>query len=211
MIEGTLVDLVPFEDDYAIYLEQWMNEEAWFRARPFDRREPHTEEDVKQFIEKMEKNEHGALIGFQTKDGDPVGGVLFDHEWTRVRKADVMFFAGDQRYEGRDEVLDGLLMLLRYCFETRNLHRVDTAALAFDEVRIDYLRRAGFVHEGTLRQHVRWDGDYVDLELYGLLDREWPGYAAKVKTLELQSSELEPKPKPEKKDDKESNNGAAEA
>ncbi len=50
MIEGKLVDLVPFEDDFAIHMEKWMNEEAWFRARLWERREPHTEDDVKKFI-----------------------------------------------------------------------------------------------------------------------------------------------------------------
>jgi RimJ/RimL family protein N-acetyltransferase len=79
MIEGKLVDLVPFEDDFAIYLETWMNEESWFRTRLWERREPHTEDDVKKFIEKMEKSEHGALFGFQSKSGDPIGGVIFDH------------------------------------------------------------------------------------------------------------------------------------
>lgn len=201
MIEGKLVDLVPFEDDFAIHLETWMNEEAWFRARLWERREPHTEDEVKKFIEKMEKNEHGAMIGFQAKNGDPIGAVIHDHEWTRVRKADAIFFAGDTRFEGSDEVLDGLLMLVRYCFETRNLHRLDASALAFDEGKIEHLRRAGFVHEGTLRQHIRWDGDYVDVEMFGLLETEWPGYEKKVAELDLQPSGLEPKPKPEKKSD----------
>lgn len=202
MIEGKLVDLVPFEDDYATYFETWMNEESWFRARLWDRREPHPEDDAKKFIEKMEKNENGMLIGVQAKNGDPIGGVIFDHEWTRVRKADALFFIGDVRYEGTDEALDGLLMLVRYCFETRNLHRLDAGALAFDEVRLDYYRRAGFTHEGTLRQHIRWDGDYVDVELFGLLENEWPGYETKVEVLKLQSSGLDLKPKPEKKADK---------
>lgn len=203
MFEGTLVDLVPFEDDFAVYLESWMNEEAWFRAQLWERREPHAEADVKKFIEKMEKNERGALIGFQTKAGDPIGGLIYDHEWSRVRKVEVLFFAGDMRYEGTDEVLDGLLMLARYLFETRNMHRLDAIALSFDEPKIDALRRAGFVHEGTLRQHIRWDGDYVDVELFGLLEDEWPGYAAKVETLSLEPSDLDPKPKPEKKPDEE--------
>jgi RimJ/RimL family protein N-acetyltransferase len=202
MIEGKLVDLVPFEDDYATYLETWMNEEAWFRTRFWDRREPHPEDDVRKFIERMEKNEHGGLIGFQTKAGDPIGGLIHDHEWTRVRKVDIAFFAGDTRYEGSDEMLDGLLMLIRYCFETRNMHRLDASALAFDEAKIDALRRAGFTHEGTLRQHIRWDGDYVDIEMFGILEGEWPGYDQKVEGLDLQSSNLELKPKPEKKDDK---------
>ena len=201
MIEGKLVDLVPFEDDFAIYLESWMNEESWFRTRLWERREPHTEDDVKKFIEKMEKNEHGALIGFQSKRGDPIGGVIFDHEWRRVRKAEALIFVGDTRYEGTDEHLDGLLMLIRFCFETRNLHRLDASALSFDEVKIDFLRRAGFTHEGTLRQHIRYDGDYVDVELFGILEDEWPGYDQKVNELDLQPSELEPKPKPEKKDE----------
>ncbi|GAB4408753.1 MAG: hypothetical protein Kow00106_02050 [Anaerolineae bacterium] len=203
MLEGTLVDLVPFEDDFAIYLETWMNEEAWFRAHVWERREPHTEDDVKKYIENMEKNEHGGLIGFQAKNGDPIGALIFDHEWTRVRKAEVRVVVGDARYEGTDEALDGLLMLVRYCFETRNLHRLDAVALPFHETWIEHLRRAGFVHEGTLRQHIRWDGDYVDLEMFGLLQSEWPGYAQKVAELSLQPSGIEPKPKPEKKDQKE--------
>jgi [ribosomal protein S5]-alanine N-acetyltransferase len=202
MIEGKLVDLVPFEDDFAIYMESWMNEESWFRARLWERREPHPEDAVKKFIEKMEKNEHGGLVGFQSKAGDPIGGVIFDHEWSRVRKIDVMHFVGDMRYEGTDEALDGLLMIVRYCFETRNMHRIDGMALAFDETKIDFLRRAGFTHEGTLRQHIRWDGDYVDVELFGVLESEWPGYEKKSAELNLQPSEIEPKPKPEKKDEK---------
>lgn len=202
MIEGTLVDLVPFEDDFAIHLETWMNEEAWFRAHIEARREPHTEDAVKKFIEKMEKDDHSVLIGFQTKTGDPVGAVLYYWEDSRLHKANVTFFAGDTRYEGSDEALDGLLMMVRYCFETRNMHRIDTAALAFDEAKIEHLRQAGFVHEGTLRQHVRYDGDYADVELFGLLRDEWPGYGEKVAALNLQASGFEPKPKPEKKDKK---------
>jgi ribosomal-protein-alanine N-acetyltransferase len=202
MFEGKLVDLVPFEDDFAIYLETWMNEEAWFRSMFWDRREPHPESDVRKYIEQMEKNKRGALIGFQTKSGDPVGGLSYDHVWDRVHRADVIFFAGDTRYEGTDEQLDGLLILVRYCFETRNLHRLDAAALAFDETKIELLRRAGFVHEGTLRQHIRWAGDYVDVDMFGLLHEEWPGYENKTAALDLQASALEPKPKPEKSEKK---------
>ncbi len=197
MIEGKLVDLVPFEDDFATYLASWMNGEAWFRARLWERREPHPEDDAKKFVERMEKDEHGGLIGVRAKNGDPIGGVIYDQEWPRVRKVDVTYFAGDERYEGTDEQLDALLMLVRYLFETRNMHRLDAAALAFDEVKIEALRRAGFQHEGTLRQHLRWDGDYVDIELYGLLEDEWPGYERKVEALNLQPSGLEPKPAPQ--------------
>src|SRR5690606_40917727 len=74
MFEGTLVDLVPFEDDFAVYLESWMNEEAWFRAQLWERREPHAEADVKKFTEQLGKNERGALIGCRTKAGAPIGG-----------------------------------------------------------------------------------------------------------------------------------------
>ena len=200
MFEGKLVDLVPFEDDFATFFETWMNEEAWFRSMFWDRREPHHESAVKKYIEKMEKNERGKLIGFQAKNGDPIGGLIYDHVWDRVYKADAICFAGDTRYEGTDEQLDGLLMLVRFCFETRNLHRLDASALAFDEAKIELLRRAGFTHEGTLRQHIRWAGDYVDANLFGLLHEDWPGYENKVAALDLQSSGLAPKPKPEKKD-----------
>jgi RimJ/RimL family protein N-acetyltransferase len=195
MIQGTLVDLVPFEDDFATRLPAWMNEEAWFRAHPYRRREPQSEHDAKRWIEHMEKNERGKLIGVRAKNGDPVGGVTLDRLESRVRKAEANFFAGDARYEGADERLDGLLLLLRYGFETRNIGRLEAAALAFDSGRIDLLRRAGFVHEGTLRRHLRWNGAYVDLEFFGALQREWPGYAAQVAALALRPATVEPLPR----------------
>ncbi len=76
------------------------------------------------------------------------------------------------------------------------------SALAFDECALERLQRAGFTHEGTLRQHIRYDGDYVDVEMFGMLESEWPGYEKKAAELDLQPSDLEAKPKPEKKDDK---------
>jgi hypothetical protein len=37
----------------------------------------------------------------------------------------------------------------------------------------------------------------VDVELFGMLDREWPGYEQKAAALDLQPSGIEPKPRPE--------------
>ncbi len=198
MISGTLIDLVPFEDEYALYLQEWMNSEAWLRARWWERREPHTEQHIKKFIEEIEKNDHAKLVGIQAQNGDPIGGVAWEHQWVRMRKTNLWFFAGDPRYEGTDELLDGLLMAVHYNFATRNLHRLDTYALAFDEAKIAHLQRAGFTHEGTLRQHVRWAGGYVDVLAFGILEGDWPGYEPKVRELGLQASDIPPKPKPEK-------------
>ncbi len=200
MIPGTLVDLVPFEDDYVTYLQEWMNSETWLRARWWERREPRAEHQVTKFIEELEKSENAQLVGIQAKNGDPVGGVAWEHQWVRMRRTNLWFFAGDLRYEGSDELLDGLLMAVHYNFATRNLHRLDTFALAFDEAKIAHLQRAGFVHEGTLRQHIRWAGDYVDLLVFGLLATDWPCYEEKVGALGLQASDTPPKPKPEKPD-----------
>ncbi len=196
MIPGTLVDLVPFEDDYTIYLQTWMNSEAWLRARWWERREPRAEHKVKQFIQELEKSENAQLVGLQAKNGDPIGGVAWEHQWVRMRRATLWLLVGDPRYEGTDELLDGLLMAVDYNFATRNLHRLETFALALDRARIALLQRAGFAHEGTLRRHVLWAGDYVDVLVFGILERGWAGYEATVEALGLQASGLPPKPKP---------------
>ncbi len=33
--------------------------------------------------------------------------------------------------------------------------------------------KVGFVHEGTKRQALRWDEDWVDVDLMAMLDRDW--------------------------------------
>ena len=63
--------------------------------------------------------------------------------------------------------------MLAHAFETVGLNRVSLEVYAFNPRARRAYERLGFVHEGTLRQALLWDGAWVDAEVMSILASEW--------------------------------------
>ena len=79
---------------------------------------------------------------------------------------------------GRGYMTEGVAVLLDHAFEMIGLHRVFAWTIDDNEASQNLLRRLGFTHEGTYREHVFTRGAYHDTEHYGLLASEWAGAEA---------------------------------
>ena len=60
-------------------------------------------------------------------------------------------------------------LIVGYAFETLGVHRVELEVYAFNPRARRVYERAGFVHEGTKRHALRWDGEWVDAGLMSML------------------------------------------
>ncbi|WP_135822234.1 GNAT family N-acetyltransferase [Halostella litorea] len=76
---------------------------------------------------------------------------------------------------GRGYALEASAHLLDYGFSDLRLHRVSATVRAGNDASCRLCERLGFVHEGTTRETEFADGEYVDVERYGLLVDEWDG------------------------------------
>jgi RimJ/RimL family protein N-acetyltransferase len=56
-----------------------------------------------------------------------------------------------------------------------NLHRISSAAVAFNERSIKLHKKLGFREEGRLRQAMFKNGQYHDRLEFGILKVEWKG------------------------------------
>jgi RimJ/RimL family protein N-acetyltransferase len=65
--------------------------------------------------------------------------------------------------------------VLRFAFETLDLHRVSAAIGPENLASIAVVKRLGFTYEGRIRHHVFTNGDWRDSLLYSLLADEWAG------------------------------------
>ena len=66
-------------------------------------------------------------------------------------------------------------MLLRYCFESLNLLRVQIKTDLRNERSQAAIARLGAQKEGILRQHrVLYDGYIRDTVMFSIIDKEWP-------------------------------------
>ncbi len=75
--------------------------------------------------------------------------------------------------------------MLAHAFDTLGLDRVELEVYKFNPRARRVYEKVGFVHEGTKRHALRWDEDWVDVDLMAMLDRDWsargrPSVAATV-------------------------------
>jgi ribosomal-protein-serine acetyltransferase len=77
-------------------------------------------------------------------------------------------------FEGRGLMTRACERMLAFGFEDLRLHRITIRTATHNERSRAVAQRLGFVHEGTIReQGYVATGEYHDLDVFGLLDREW--------------------------------------
>lgn len=102
---------------------------------------------------------------------------------------------GERAYWGHGYGEEALRLLLRYCFQELDLHRVSTENFEYNGTWRDLLERMGFEKEGTAREYLCRDGEYWDKELYALLEQEyWELFGEGSESAERQAGATEATP-----------------
>lgn len=71
--------------------------------------------------------------------------------------------------------------VLGWAFEELGLRRVQLKCDARNERSIQAMAALGAKHEGTLRRHdSMWDGHVRDVEMFSIIDHEWPEVRARL-------------------------------
>jgi RimJ/RimL family protein N-acetyltransferase len=60
-----------------------------------------------------------------------------------------------------------------YAFEEVGLHRVELEVFAFNDRARHVYEKVGFVVEGTRRDALCFDGEWVDSHIMAILEQEW--------------------------------------
>lgn len=72
---------------------------------------------------------------------------------------------------GRGYGSDAARVIVDYLFDL-GIHRIELEVYAFNPRARHVYEKVGFVHEGTLREALTWDGQWVDSELMAILDTD---------------------------------------
>jgi len=89
------------------------------------------------------------------------------------RHADIGVIIGDRDYWGEGYGRESMRLLLRYCFETLDLHRLSAETFEYNTAWRDLVEGMGFTKEGTARDYLYRDDRYWDKENYSLLESEY--------------------------------------
>ena len=107
-------------------------------------------------------------------DNKLIGSItLFNLDFNHHR-AEIGYALGRQHW-GQGYMNEALMALLRYAFETLDLHRIEADVDPRNNASIRTLEKLGFQREGVLRERWQVAGEIQDAFFYGLLKHEWVG------------------------------------
>ncbi|MBI5957692.1 MAG: GNAT family N-acetyltransferase [Chloroflexi bacterium] len=189
MLEGVLVDLVPYGKRFQDQDHRWFNNESrWWSG-----------EGERNFVSKAQIEAHhqerydstqprsGVPFGVLTKHGKPLGYLGINWISPHSRIANLGAHIGEPEYWGGGYGTDGLLLVIDYSFRMLDMRKVWLGTMSINTRVIRQMAKVGFKQEALRRDAVHVDGKFYDEPIYGMFREEWPGYAAMVEKLGLKA------------------------
>ena len=132
------------------------------------------EEQWFENVLKRERDEQPLVIEVEGQDGCTMIGNsgFFNIDW-RNRSAELGIVIGDKAYWNKGYGTEVMRLLLHHGFTTLNLHRIFLRVFEGNPRAIRAYEKAGFVHEGRMRQAEFRDDKYLDVLLMSVLRPEW--------------------------------------
>ncbi|MBQ1258344.1 MAG: GNAT family N-acetyltransferase [Clostridia bacterium] len=151
-------------------LRAWVNDTEVTRYLGGAYRRPQSWEQTEEMLSRRLNGDAGGE-GFVIADketGKYMGQCDLMMIDSIARKAEMaIVLMKDQ--QGKGYALESVKLLLRYAFENLNLNRVFLKCAAKNTRAVKLYERAGFKHEGTLKQDLFIDGEFVDAVVMGVL------------------------------------------
>jgi ribosomal-protein-alanine N-acetyltransferase len=132
---------------------------------------PYAESDARDFIARAQDSllsgDELRLGIFLREKGALCGGVGLRIEREHCR-AELGYWIGVP-YWGNGYATEASKSIAKYGFETLGLHRIFASHVTHNPASGRVLRKIGMRHEGCQRAHTLKWGEFLDLELYGML------------------------------------------
>jgi RimJ/RimL family protein N-acetyltransferase len=139
---------------------------------------PNTEGDSRDFISRSiaiqsESPRRRFEIGIVLKEeGRLIGGCGIRENNPTLMEGN-MGYVLNKDYWGRGIATEAARALVRFGFETLNLHRIFATCFPENKASERVLQKCGMSLEGRLRENLLMRGEWRDSLLYAILDREW--------------------------------------
>ena len=187
MLEGILVDLVPYGDKFRARDRVWWNNESRFWSGVGERRfvsQAQVDAEHREWDE-YEGPSSGVPFGVQTKDGRPIGYMGINWLLAHHRLAMLGASIGEPEYWGSGYGTDALLLLIDYTFDELDIRKIWLGTMSLNARVMRQMEKVGFTLEVRRRKGIYADGVWYDELIYSLFREDWPGRAALVEKLGL--------------------------
>jgi ribosomal-protein-alanine N-acetyltransferase len=127
---------------------------------------------VNAFIQGFKEGQ--AIRWVITKKGESrLIGTCGFHNWSKAHHRAEVGYELSKRMRGSGYMAEALNAIFTYGFSEMNLNRIGATISPFNESSIKLASKLGFVNEGTLKDYAYSNGQYYDLTMYSLLNRDF--------------------------------------
>lgn len=170
-IIGERVYLRPLEPgqdnrDYA----RWRNDEE---IRRYFNVYPSSEARGKDRIEELYKSFSHIIFGVALKSDNTLIGIVGLKDINQLNQSAEFYNIIDRAYWGKGYSTEATKLMIRYGFMELNLNRIQTQDMEENVGGWRSDEKAGFKHEGTLREDIARFGKFHDVRVYSILRREF--------------------------------------
>jgi RimJ/RimL family protein N-acetyltransferase len=172
-IDCDRLDLKPAEEEDIEFLREGVNHPE-VRRYISAFRTPYNEERYREELRSRGQDDP-SLLAVPNEgefEAEPIGTVSLSLLVERDGYANFGLWFHPKAW-GEGYAIEASACLVEYGFQRLRLHRISATPMAPNDASRTLCERLGFVHEGTARQAQFADGEYVDVERYGLLVDEW--------------------------------------
>jgi RimJ/RimL family protein N-acetyltransferase len=143
---------------------------------------PFSSEDEEKWFDQMQshpQDEHPMVIEVRkngvVEEWISIGSIGFSTIDWRNRCSEFGIMIGEKDYWNQGYGTEAVEMLLKHGFETLNLNRIFLRVFENNPGAIRAYEKAGFSHEGRLRQAEYQEGQFLDTLIMGILHSEFIG------------------------------------
>lgn len=176
-IECDRLDLKPAAEEDISFLQKGVNHPKVRRYITLFRT-PFTEERYRDELWPAENDSDGISLLAVPNEGElknePVGSVQLYPMQKNDGYANFAIWFHPKAW-GNGYALEAGAYFVEYGFQQLRLHRISASTMKQNRAANRLCERLGFVHEGTTREAWFLNGEYADVERYGLLTDEWAG------------------------------------
>jgi len=166
--ENIFLRKLSMEDVTDNYL-RWLNDPDVLRYRG-KKAYPSNIEDLRDFIKLAQVSKDLFLAICLKNTSKHIGGISLTSIDFIHRTAALSIMIGEKSEWSKNYGKEAIIVLTKHAFMNMNLNRLWTQSP--NPVFNAIMKKLGWIHEGTKRKMFLLDGEYVDVECYGILKSE---------------------------------------
>ena len=128
----------------------------------------HKESEIKSYVKHILSSESEFLYGI-FHEGIHIGNIKIGPINTQHQVADMGYIIGEKAYWGKGIMTEAIRIASGYCKEIYKLKKITAGVYENNKASIKVLQNNGFKQEGILISQVDFEGDRINVLLFGKL------------------------------------------